>query len=338
MMLGGLPQEEEELMQSPARMVVQSFVHDKVAMTGLILFLLIFLCCIVLPFFFPIDLYYQDVTQSNVAPGFGMLKVPAQMQGNAQMVASGSTFSVGIDKDGNVYEWGTFPTEKLRNIPSSSEMGKLTQISAGLDHVVAVNEAGQIFTWGNDRMGLANIPIELESNPQPIKQISAGYQISLALTESGHLYNWGSDYLLNISIPSEVQGNIQKFDDNTNIVMALTNDGEVVPLSKTTSAFTNVPEEIQGDVIDIALTDESAAALTSDGRHPRGDSGPRDGAFRRPLPLQRHSGRRHGGFLGRQQLRPDQGAFAGRHGDLRLRRLLQQLRHHRGRLCEGLGP
>ena len=266
MMLGGLPQEEEELMQSPARMVVQSFVHDKVAMTGLILFLLIFLCCIVLPFFFPIDLYYQDVTQSNVAPGFGMLKVPAQMQGNAQMVASGSTFSVGIDKDGNVYEWGTFPTEKLRNIPSSSEMGKLTQISAGLDHVVAVNESGQIFTWGNDRMGLANIPIELESNPQPIKQISAGYQISLALTESGHLYNLGSDYLLNISIPSEVQGNIQKFDDNTNIVMALTNDGEVVPLSKTTSAFTNVPEEIQGDVIDIALTDESAAALTSDGQ------------------------------------------------------------------------
>ena len=268
MMLGGLPQEEEELMQSPARMVVQSFVHDKVAMTGLILFLLIFLCCIVLPFFFPIDLYYQDVTQSNVAPGFGMLKVPAQMQGNAQMVASGSTFSVGIDKDGNVYEWGTFPTEKLRNIPSSSEMGKLTQISAGLDHVVAVNESGQIFTWGNDRMGLANIPIELESNPQPIKQISAGYQISLALTESGHLYNWGSDYLLNISIPSEVQGNIQKFDDNTNIVMALTNDGEVVPLSKTTSAFTNVPEEIQGNVIDIALTDESAAALTRAGRVP----------------------------------------------------------------------
>ena len=31
MVLGGLPQEEEELMQSPARMVLQSFVHDKVA-------------------------------------------------------------------------------------------------------------------------------------------------------------------------------------------------------------------------------------------------------------------------------------------------------------------
>ena len=266
MVLGGLPQEEDELMQSPVRMVVQSFLHDKVAMTGLILFLVIFLCCIVLPFFYPIDLYYQDVTQSNVAPGFGMLKVPSQLQGNAQMVSAGSTFSVAVDKDGNVYEWGTFPTDKLKNIPSSSETGKLTQISAGLDHVLAVNEEGQIFTWGNDRMGLSQIPMELEMNPKPIKQISAGYQISLALTEDGRLYNWGSDYLLNITIPSEVQGNIAKFEDNTNIVMALTNDGEVVPLSNKASSFTNVPEDIQGDVVDIALTDESAAALTSDGR------------------------------------------------------------------------
>ena len=63
-----------------------------------------------------------------------------------------------------------------------------------------------------------------------------------------------------------MQGNIAKFDDNTNIVMALTNDGEVVPLSTTTSVFTNIPEEIQGNVVDIALTDESAAALTNDGQ------------------------------------------------------------------------
>lgn len=114
--------------------------------------------------------------------------------------------------------------------------------------------------------GPGQCAVELEAAPQPIKQISAGYQISLVLTESGRLYNWGSAYLMNISVPSEVQGNIAKFDDNTNIVMALTNDGEVVPLSNKASSFTNVPEDIQGDVVDIALTDESAAALTSDGR------------------------------------------------------------------------
>ncbi len=268
MFVGGMPQEDQddELMQSPMRMVVGSFIKDKIAMIGLCLFVIIFLCCMILPFFFPIELNYQDVTQANVAPGFGMTSVPAGLKDNAQAISTGSTFSVGIDKEGNVYEWGTFPTEKLKNIPSSSEMGKLTMISAGLDHVVAVNEDNQIFTWGNDRMGLANLPIELKMNTSPIKQISAGYQFSLALTESGRLYNWGSAYLLNISFPEGVQGNIAQFEDNTNIVLALTNDGEVVPLSNKASSYTNVPEEVQGNTIDIALSDESAAALTSDGR------------------------------------------------------------------------
>ena len=268
MFVGGMPQEDQddELMQSPMRMVVGSFIKDKIAMIGLCLFVIIFLCCMILPFFFPIELNYQDVTQANVAPGFGMTSVPSGLKDNAQAISTGSTFSVGIDKEGNVYEWGTFPTEKLKNIPSSSEMGKLTMISAGLDHVVAVNEDNQIFTWGNDRMGLASLPIELKMNTSPIKQISAGYQFSLALTESGRLYNWGSAYLLNIYFPDGVQGNIAQFEDNTNIVLALTNDGEVVPLSNKASSYTNVPEEVQGNTVDIALSDESAAALTSDGR------------------------------------------------------------------------
>lgn len=268
MVMGGMPQEEQddELMQSPFRMVVASFIRDKIAMIGMCAFIIIFLCCMILPFFFPIEMNYQDVTQANVAPGFGMLSIPSALKDNAQDIAAGSTFSVGIDKDGNVYEWGTFPTDKLKNIPSSAEMGKLTMVSAGLDHIVAVNENNQVFTWGNDRMGLASIPVELKTNTSPIKQISAGYQVSLALTESGKLYNWGSTYLLSIVIPEGVQGNIAQFDDNPNIVIALTKDGEVVPLTNSTNSYTAVPEEVQGNTVAIALSDESAAALTEDGR------------------------------------------------------------------------
>ena len=266
MVMGGLPQEEEEVLQSPLQMVVHSFVRDKIAITGMVLFIVIFICCIILPFFFPIDLYYQDVTQANVAPGFNMLSVPSNLANNAEQLSVGSTFSVGLDKDGNVYEWGTFPTEKLKNIPSTEETGRLTMISAGLDHVVAANEEGQIFTWGNNRMGLDSIPMDLRTPGNEIKQIMAGNQISLALTEDGEMYNWGSQYLLNISYPEGVQGNIEKFAASTNIVMVLTKDGEVVPLTNKTSAYTKIPEEIQGKVVDIALTDESAAAVTSDGK------------------------------------------------------------------------
>ena len=267
MMVGGMPQEEEEILQSPMRMALGSFLHDKVAMAGVFCFVIIFLCCVILPFFYPIDLYYQDVTQANVAPGFGMIKVPSSMQGKAQDISVGSTFSVGLDTDGNVYEWGTFPTDKLKKIPSSDETGKLVMVSAGLDHVVAANEKGQVFTWGNDRMGLSQVPMELEMGGKPIKQLEAGYQISLALTEDGKMYNWGSQYLLNISYPEGVQGNIEKFAQSTNIVMVLTKDGEIVPLSAaTSSAYVNVPEEIQGDIVDFDLSDESCAAVTSDGR------------------------------------------------------------------------
>ena len=266
MMMGGMPQEEEEVLQSPMQMVLHDFLRDKIAMIGVILFTFIFLCCVFLPYFFPIDLYYQDVTQANVAPGFGMLNVPAGLKNNAQDLSVGSSFSVGLDKDGNVYEWGTFPNAKLKNIPSAKETGKLVQISAGLDHVVAVNEDGQVFTWGNDRMGLNSIPMDLRTGGNDIKQIMAGYQISLALTEDGEMYNWGSQYLLSITYPEGVQGNIDKFAASTNIVMVLTKDGEVVPLTNKTSAYTNIPEEIQGNVVDLAITDESAAAVTSDGR------------------------------------------------------------------------
>ena len=85
MVMGGMPQEEqdEELMQSPVRMVVTSFLRDKIAMVGLCAFIIIFLCCMILPFFFPIQMNYQDVTQANVAPGFGMTKIPTALKDNA---------------------------------------------------------------------------------------------------------------------------------------------------------------------------------------------------------------------------------------------------------------
>ena len=142
MFLGGAMTEEQEEVLTPIQMVFRSFIQDKVAMAGVICFVFIFLCCVIIPFFMPIDMYYQDVTQANVAPGFGMLKVPKSLQGNAKQIGIGSTFSVGIDEDGNVYEWGSFPTKKLKKLPE--DMGKLSQISAGLDHVVALTELSLI--------------------------------------------------------------------------------------------------------------------------------------------------------------------------------------------------
>lgn len=260
---GGAMTEEQEEILTPIQMVFRAFIQDKVAMAGVFCFGFVFLCCLILPIFLPIDMYYQDVTQANVAPGFGMLEVPSSLQGNAKQISIGSTFSVGIDEEGNVYEWGSFPTEKLKKLPA--DMGKLVQVSAGLDHVVALNEDGEVVTWGNDRMGLSSIPAELRLG-ETVKEVYAGYQISLALTEDGELYNWGNTYLIDLKFPEGVQGNIAQFDANTDIVMVLTNDGEVYALTGKSNVYTQVPEEIQGHVVDIAVCDESVTAVTEDGQ------------------------------------------------------------------------
>lgn len=263
MMMGGTMSEEQEAILTPIQMVFKSFVQDKVAMAGVICFAFIFLCCLIVPHFMPIDMYYQDVTQANVAPGYGMLKIPKNLQKNAKQISIGSTFSVGIDEEGNVYEWGRFPNNKLKKLPS--DMGKLVQVSAGLDHITALNEDGEIITWGNDRMGLGSVPIELRMGAN-IKEVYAGYQISLALTEDGKLYNWGNTYIIDMKIPEGVQGNIKSFDANNDIIMALTNDKKVVALTNKTNAYTAIPQEIQGNVVDIAVSDESVAAVTEDGK------------------------------------------------------------------------
>ena len=53
---GGTMTEEQEAVLTPMQMVFRSFVHDKVAMAGVICFLFIFLCCVVVPFFMPIEM------------------------------------------------------------------------------------------------------------------------------------------------------------------------------------------------------------------------------------------------------------------------------------------
>ena len=65
-------------------------------------------------------------------------------------------------------------------------MGKVVKLAAGHDHVLALNEEGQVFSWGNDRQGQVSLPYELEFTYN-IKDIIAGYQISLVLTEMDDL-------------------------------------------------------------------------------------------------------------------------------------------------------
>ena len=82
---------EEEQLQSPGRLVLRNFLHNKLGMTGLILFLAIFLFVLIAPQVFQLDLGYQDNTQSNVPPTMSMMSLPDELKGHVVDIAPGAT-------------------------------------------------------------------------------------------------------------------------------------------------------------------------------------------------------------------------------------------------------
>lgn len=259
---------QEEALQSPMRTIVKNFMENKLAMGGLIIFILIFLVVLIGPLFNPIDLSDKEETQINIAPGMKMLDVPDELNGNVKEISTGSTFSVGLDNDGKVYIWGyTRVSSKIdlkEMMPSKEELGNVVAVSAGFDHVMALNDQGEIICWGSDRMGQCQIPLEV-SGQKNFKQIAAGYQISYALTESGEIIGWGNENLNDIRLTKRNgNSNIAKISVANTTLMALTEDGEVRHMGSQASDISKIPENL-GKVVDIATTADACVAVLEDG-------------------------------------------------------------------------
>ena len=264
---------EEEALQSPFRTMVNNFRSNRLSMLGLILFLLIFVFVMVGPSFFPLDLSYEDNTQSNVAPGMNMMDIPRGLQGNVRDIAPGTTYGVGVNNDGKVFIWGyTKLTDvlDLSPIPEEVQNANIVDVAAGYDHIVALDDKGGIHVWGNDRLGQKKLPSDIEeAMAQGMNlnfiQIEAGFQYSLALTADGHLYTWGNTNMSDIKVKKALQGNVTKVAAMVNNYIALNKSGEVVYGGTKKNAYASVPAAAQSDVVDIAATAFSVAALKADG-------------------------------------------------------------------------
>lgn len=165
----------EEQLQSPGRLILKNFLHNRLGMIGLIVFLLIFLLVMIGPKFYTLDLSYQDNTQLNVPPGMNMMSIPDGMKHKVADISPGTTYGVGVDTDGNVYTWGyTKITETidLKNIPEEVQNAKIVNVAAGYDHIVALDENGAIYVWGNRRLGQDMLPDKLQMLP-PTARTSA---------------------------------------------------------------------------------------------------------------------------------------------------------------------
>lgn len=257
---------QEEQLQSPMRTVVRNFCSNKLAITGLVVFILMLLFVTIGPLFAPIDLSFNESTQTNIGPGRTMLKVPKELNGNVADISAGASFSLGADKNGKVYIWGKTKitrTINLKDMPK--DMGKIVQVAAGYDHAMALAEDGTVYAWGNNRLKQAKLPDDIYDHGK-IVQIAAGYQLSVAVTDEGYVIFWGNESINDVRVKKRSQqGNIKKVVLTSMTMFGLTNDGEVVHLGKQDSDVSRIPEEIQGRVTDISAAAASLIAVLDDG-------------------------------------------------------------------------
>lgn len=256
---------EEEQMQSPFRTIVNNFINNKLSMTGLIIFLLIFISVLIGPFFFKLDLAYTETSQQNVAPGLDFMKVPESLNGKVAEIAIGPTYSIAVSTDGQLYMWGKTKISKtinLKYVPTG--MGKIVNLAAGYDHILALNDEGKLFSWGSDRQKQGTIPKEVEELTNII-DIVAGYQSSIILTSDGYSYYFGNENNNDYNSKHEYQGQLAKIAVTADAALGMTFDGKAVYLGKQTNGYSALPQEM-GNIVDIAATASTMAAVNDQGQ------------------------------------------------------------------------
>jgi regulator of chromosome condensation len=148
-------------------------------------------------------------------------------------LAAGTNHVLALTDSGNVYAWGSGHQAELgRRIMARREgealvprpvglpKNKITKIFAGFNHSFAIDNQGQVWSWGlnnfgqtglasnDDNLHISSPVVVDELRKYRIRQVGAGFHHTLACTEDGEVLAWGrcDDAQIGIdtsSIPAE---------------------------------------------------------------------------------------------------------------------------------------
>ena len=263
----------EEAVLSPTRVIVRNFRRNKLAMFGLVWFVLMILVIFGGSALYPIDLFETEPVLRNTQPGTGYVSFPSSFQrAGVDTISSGITYSVALGQDGKVYTWGV-DVEGVLSVPKEVTSEKIAKITSGDRHVLALTEGGRVLAWGNNNFNQAEVPFEVASILQLEKAVDilAGDMYSAILTNKGRLYVWGSTFATRLDIvPSRFQGNIAKAVPSSFNILLLDKEGNVGIMGQSgTPLETAMPQEITDGTVkltDLVVTLRTAAAIDKDGK------------------------------------------------------------------------
>lgn len=130
-------------------------------------------------------------------------------------VEGGHYHVLALNKAGEVFAWGNnedgelgFPKrvgigETYYQYPAKCQgLPKIAKVQAGYSYSMALDEAGNVWTWGSNTYGCLGIPNEFEegrlepkmvSGIQNIKSIHAGDYQAFAVHQDGQIWGWGAN-------------------------------------------------------------------------------------------------------------------------------------------------
>ncbi len=142
-----------------------------------------------------------------------------KIEGLSNIVAidAGLSHALALDKDGNVFAWGSNKDGELGSGSTEDSLAqpvqvifpqsnvRVVKVTAGSDFSVALDNNGEVWVWGKNFYGQAGQGFDYGTNDQltpikvpipngvKIKSIEAGTGHILALAKNGEVYGWGNN-------------------------------------------------------------------------------------------------------------------------------------------------
>ncbi|QJE96554.1 choice-of-anchor D domain-containing protein [Luteolibacter luteus] len=169
------------------------------------------------------------------------------------LVANGGVRPV-LTQDGSVHYWfsGSLP-----QVPS--DLGIVTAIAAGYEHVVALRQDGTVAAWGGVNPNVVPLKVQVPEYLSEVVEVAASGDFSLALRSNGTVAVWGAV----VGSPPSGLGQVKQIAAYSQGAMALKTDGSVRVWGSVTSGR-NPPAGV-GPLSQIAVSNSTTAGIRADG-------------------------------------------------------------------------
>lgn len=184
---------------------------------------------------------------------------------NAQVLDAGNTSTFAINESGNIVQWGT-EFDAPPGISFPTDPPKVTAVTGGSQHGVALTATGGIFDWG----GTSEYPHGGAPVTGTFTAIAAGIDTSFALNDLGGVVAWGKIEGNNgvVAAANLLTPGIQAISAGGNHFLAIENGGNVIGrghITGTNDAAVAATTANVTDAIAISAGTDHALALRSGG-------------------------------------------------------------------------